>query len=29
MQRKKAYARAYAKVLNEAGVDAYADSRMD
>ena len=29
MQRKEAYARAYAGVLNEAGHDAYADSRMD
>lgn len=29
MDRKVAYAAAYAKVLNEAGFDAYADSRMD
>jgi hypothetical protein len=30
MQRKEAYARAYAKVLRDGGVeDAYADSRMD
>lgn len=30
MARKEAYARAFAKVLNENGVsDAYADSRMD
>lgn len=29
MQRKEAYARAYAKVLNDAGIEAYADSRMD
>ncbi len=30
VERKEAYARAYAKVLNEAGIaDAYADSRLD
>jgi hypothetical protein len=29
MQRKEAYAAAYARVLREAGVQAYADSRMD
>lgn len=29
MQRKEAYARAYARVLADAGFDAYADSRMD
>lgn len=29
MQRKEAYARAYAGVLKENGVEAYADSRMD
>lgn len=29
MQRKEAYAQAYAKVLQDAGVEAYADSRMD
>jgi len=29
MARKEAYANAYAKVLKEAGVEAYADSRMD
>lgn len=30
MQKKEAYASAYAKVLQEAGIaDAYADSRMD
>lgn len=29
MERKEAFARAFAKVLNEAGVTAYADSRMD
>jgi hypothetical protein len=29
MTRKEAYASAFAKVLNEAGIQAYADSRMD
>lgn len=29
MQRKEAYAQAYAKVLTEAGIDCYAASRMD
>ena len=29
MQRKEAYARAYAGVLKAAGFEAYADSRMD
>lgn len=29
MQLKEAYARAFAKVLREAGITAYADSRMD
>jgi hypothetical protein len=29
MQRKQAYAAAFAKVLSEAGINAYADSRMD
>lgn len=29
MQLKEAYADAFAKVLNEGGVKAYADSRMD
>lgn len=29
MQRKEAYASAFAKVLDTAGIDAYADSRMD
>jgi hypothetical protein len=29
MQRKEAYANAYAAVLREAGVNAYAGSRMD
>lgn len=29
MQRKEAYARAYARVLNEAGIRAYAESRLD
>ena len=29
MERKEAYAEAYAKVLQEAGIKAYADSRMD
>jgi len=29
MQRKAAYAQAFAGVLNEAGVTAYAESRMD
>lgn len=30
MQKKEAYAQAYAKVLNDNGIaDAYADSRMD
>lgn len=29
MARKEAYARAFAKVLNENGIEAYADSRMD
>lgn len=29
MERKEQYARAYAAVLREAGIDAYAGSRMD
>jgi hypothetical protein len=29
MTRKEAYARAYAKVLRDYGIDAYAQSRMD
>lgn len=29
LERKEAYAEAYAKVLREAGVEAYAGSRMD
>lgn len=29
MQRKEAYARAFASVLKAAGVDCYAQSRMD
>jgi hypothetical protein len=29
MTRKEAYARAFADVLREAGIDAYAGSRMD
>jgi hypothetical protein len=29
MQRKEAYANAYAKVLNDAGIDCFAQSRMD
>lgn len=29
MQRKEAYAIAFAKILREAGISAYADSRMD
>lgn len=29
MERKEAYAQAYAKVLNDNGIWAYADSRMD
>lgn len=29
MQKKEAYATAYAAVLQEAGIAAYADSRMD
>ena len=29
MTRKEAYARAYAGVLREAGIDAYSGSRMD
>lgn len=29
MERKTAYARAFAKVLNENGVKAYAESRID
>jgi hypothetical protein len=29
MQKKEAYAQAYAKVLRDNGVDAYADSRLD
>ena len=29
MERKQAYAAAYAKVLTDAGVNAYAESRMD
>lgn len=29
LARKEAYARAFAKVLQDAGVDAYVDSRMD
>jgi hypothetical protein len=27
--RKRAYAEAYARVLNEAGIKAYANSRLD
>ena len=29
MERKEAYARAYADVLRAAGIEAYAGSRMD
>lgn len=29
MERKEAYAYAFAKVLSEAGINAYSDSRMD
>lgn len=29
MERKEAYCRAYARVLSEAGIECYADSRMD
>ena len=29
MERKYAYARAFADTLNEAGIDAYASNRMD
>lgn len=29
MERKEAYARAYAEVLRKAGIQAYAGSRMD
>lgn len=29
LQRKEAYANAFAKVLNAHGVDSYVDSRMD
>lgn len=29
VDRKAAYAGAFAKVLNEAGIEAYADSRLD
>lgn len=29
LQRKEAYARAYARVLNAHGIEAYAESRMD
>jgi hypothetical protein len=29
MEKKQAYATAFAKVLGEAGIDAYGDSRMD
>lgn len=29
MERNEAYARAYAKVLNDNGITAYAQSRMD
>jgi hypothetical protein len=29
MEQKEAYARAFAKVLRENGIDAYAGSRMD
>lgn len=29
LQKKEAYAYAFAKVLNEAGIRAYANSRMD
>ena len=29
MARKEAYARAFAKVLNDGGVNAYANSRLD
>jgi hypothetical protein len=29
MQKKEAYAQAYARVLNDHGIEAYADSRLD
>ena len=29
MQKKEAYAQAMAKVLQEGGINAYADSRLD
>lgn len=29
MAKKEAYARAFARSLNDAGIDAYADSRID
>jgi hypothetical protein len=29
LQKKEAYAYAFAKVLNEAGINAYVESRMD
>lgn len=29
MQKKEAYAHAFAKVVSEAGISAYGDSRMD
>lgn len=29
VERKEAFARAFAKVLRDGGVDAYADSRLD
>lgn len=29
VERKEAYARAFAKVVSEAGIKAYADSRLD
>ena len=29
LQKKEAYAEAFAKVLNESGIRAYAESRMD
>lgn len=29
IQRKEAYAGAFARVLNDVGIDAYADSRLD
>lgn len=29
MERKEAYCQAYAKILNDNGIDAYSSSRMD